>query len=354
MKFSDEVLSTLAAAEPLVHYYLMHTVIEWHPPEEATPYLILGALPSHGLHIDASSDIRELPVRQQVGLLLSEYLRLLLRHLDKRSRSHFSDSCLATTAQQMAINPLVARQFELPKSAVMPNSRGYDLPLYQSAEFYFTELMKDQGRAEDAFPDWDGSTDLFSQHLLADLAEKFEIERPNTQTGTLASAIGSPQIIQKIRADRDVDFWFDVVYGFSQDAQRANQTVSWKHPSRRIADYPLGRKTELRHTVPVILDTSASMTPWLSRSVKALQAEVDCDLLVVQCDAALTKTEEFVDSLEFEIVGGGGTDLQPAFDWVQERGFSHCFCISDQEFVKQPDTHGLQVKWWNPKTGETR
>lgn len=114
----------------------------------------------------------------------------------------------------------------------------------------------------------------------------------------------------------------------------AKDAVTFKKPNRRnsfMANTPIlpGRKKD-NSKVYLLLDTSGSMMnsvdmDTLRRAmglVKRLSTSVGMEVLVVQCDAGMTKVMDTKQALKeinkkkFEVVGQGGSDFNEGFEFI--------------------------------------
>lgn len=108
----------------------------------------------------------------------------------------------------------------------------------------------------------------------------------------------------------------------------ARDDYNWNRPSRREGDaiLPSLRSNELN--VVVGIDTSGSVTAEELRQflseINAIKGQAHARITLLACDAALAEDgpwlyepwDEFTLPREFK--GGGGTDFQPVFDWVEQ------------------------------------
>ena len=112
---------------------------------------------------------------------------------------------------------------------------------------------------------------------------------------------------------------------------RANTDYSWSRPNRRY--YALGLYLpELRsHSLPpiaVIVDTSGSTEAFLARFKAELQSIVDETqpeaVYVIMADAKVQRVDRFErgQRVDFLVEGLGGTDFEPAFDYIRDEGLN--------------------------------
>ena len=110
----------------------------------------------------------------------------------------------------------------------------------------------------------------------------------------------------------------------------SDSDLSWSHPERVVlANYRMlmpDMYSECMGELVIAEDTSGSM--WTEEILSQMSAHISAGLAIVQpeklhmvyCDAQVNKTEEFIrpTSCKLKMVGGGGTDFRPVFDWVEK------------------------------------
>jgi predicted metal-dependent peptidase len=149
-------------------------------------------------------------------------------------------------------------------------------------------------------------------------------------TGHLPGLLGA-MAEEEIRAGRRATVsWEDLLARFVTGIRRSDfRTFPFnrKHIHRGLYLPSLGAPGP-QHLVAAI-DTSGSITlPLAERllaELDALRAATECELTVIQCDAAVTSVQTF-DPWEssilpdggagFRLVGRGGTDFRPVFEWL--------------------------------------
>jgi predicted metal-dependent peptidase len=121
---------------------------------------------------------------------------------------------------------------------------------------------------------------------------------------------------------------------------------TWRKPNRRYLHSGIYLPTDLKEptgTIVVVVDTSGSIGgPELDAFASEIQAIYQFAnpdrLIVMYCDAAVGKTEEFKpsqgDQLVIKPVGGGGTDFRPPFSWLAKHD------IVPEAFVYLTDGYG--------------
>src|SRR5665811_1736881 len=86
-----------------------------------------------------------------------------------------------------------------------------------------------------------------------------------------------------------------------------------------------GRQRDGINKVAFIIDTSGSMSdPVLAKIAEEVQAAMDdgsiSEVVAVYCDTQVNHVDRYIDGdkIEFKAPGRGGTNMRPAFAWVEE------------------------------------
>jgi len=136
---------------------------------------------------------------------------------------------------------------------------------------------------------------------------------------------------------------------------------SWSHPNRRYVAtglYLPGMVKENTGELVLAVDTSGSIDgPMLASFNTEIQAIADEakpeKIHVVYCDARVQKTDEFLpgDELILKAKGGGGTNFQPVFDWVEEKEIQPkaLIYLTDLECGDRPSAPDYPVLWVAPE-----
>lgn len=129
--------------------------------------------------------------------------------------------------------------------------------------------------------------------------------------------------------------WREILRRFIDSMARDD--YSWSRPNRRhIANglYLPSVKSDNLPPLVVAIDTSGSITRELLRQFSSeLQAILDdcpiSSLKVLYCDSSLIEGPEYTkgEHINLKMVGGGGTDFQPVFDWIAEHNFMPCALV---------------------------
>ena len=140
--------------------------------------------------------------------------------------------------------------------------------------------------------------------------------------------------------------------------------ASWTRPNRRLLPHGLyvpGWRRAGAGRIAFVLDTSGSISArelaiYLAGLLGMIEETGPEQVAVIQCDTTVRRVDhlgpgETVDRIE--VTGRGGTQFQPAFDWIAESGFNpHVIvyatdlCLSDG-----PEDPGTPVIWLTPTRG---
>ena len=104
--------------------------------------------------------------------------------------------------------------------------------------------------------------------------------------------------------------------------------------SKRFGTFPGVRVRRLRR-IAVVLDTSGSIE---TEVIEMFFAEIraiwrsGASVEVIECDAQVQRSYPFDGRAPTEVKGRGGTDYDPAFEWLRARGrgkFDACIYLTD-------------------------
>lgn len=139
----------------------------------------------------------------------------------------------------------------------------------------------------------------------------------------------------------------------------ARMIQTWNRPNRRFVGsgtiLPSNQRDGINKVV-FIVDTSGSMV-WrgdaLNKVANEVQAAMDdgaiSESIVIYNDAQVNRVDHYVDGdrIEFDPLGGGGTDMKPSFDWAAENepDASLIVCLSDLEIGDAGDEPAVPVLW---------
>jgi predicted metal-dependent peptidase len=132
---------------------------------------------------------------------------------------------------------------------------------------------------------------------------------------------------------------------------------SWSKPNRRHPDFilPGAIKTQLSWLV-IAVDTSGSTMGMLDQMAGELNAILAATgqwpqrVSIIYWDAKVQRVDECENEVVFKPVGGGGTQIRPTFQWIEEHGESPdvLIVLTDGEFFDAPDAVEYPVIWCLP------
>ena len=142
--------------------------------------------------------------------------------------------------------------------------------------------------------------------------------------------------------------------------------VSWARPNRRFMQHgmylPGWRRTGAGR-IGFVLDTSGSISAselsvYTAAVLGILEETGPETVALIQCDAKVQRVDYILPGESFdqiEVHGRGGTQFQPAFDWLAESGFGADAIVyaTDLNCSDQPQDPGVPVIWLTPTRNRT-
>jgi len=281
------------------------------------------------------SYIESLSLQQTIGVLAHEVMHLALGHhwrQDNREARRWNIAC------DYAINgSLVDAGFSLPASL--------DDPAYHSlsAEEIYNRLPitspKPQGQSDSSDNQQQQDNDIDPGCCGAVIPPEDE-RRDESKAEWKAAVNQAKQIsIGTLPANilREIEQvlnpplpWYVLLRDFVEKSARND--YNWNKPSRRYFSSGIILPSLVSEEIPeivVVIDTSGSISKeQLSQFVNELSAILEAyntKIRVIYCDTTVKKEEEFNREdlpLRLEPVGGGGTKFAPAFEYVDEKGYT--------------------------------
>jgi predicted metal-dependent peptidase len=270
--------------------------------------------------------IEELSVPQVTGLMCHEALHVGMLHHTRRGSRETNRWQHAT---DYAVNQICEEsKLTLPEGA-LTDKKFKDM----SAEEIYQQLpdMSEQpqqsqgtkGAGMGSIMDAPGT----EAERQAQEAEWKEAMQGAIQAGKLAGQL--PTSMERIAQDLNdpkVD-WGTQLRQYLTDKQRSDD--DWNRPNRRFAHrgliLPTVREIPTGELV-IAVDTSGSID---QKTLNAFQTEIRTiayevrpeKITVIYCDAAINRVQEFEkdEKIELKMCGGGGTDFNPPFRWVDDR-----------------------------------
>jgi predicted metal-dependent peptidase len=313
-----------------------------------------------------------------MGVIAHEVLHCSNGHQWRRGNR---DAKMWNQACDYAVNPiLLSAKLQLPKGGLVD-------PAYNgmSAEDIYDRLMQkamqeqeQQQQQQQQAPE-NGGHDASDFGSVVDCAENEMPEMKADWTEAVLNAArqaekagqlpaGLKRLVEDIR--NPPQNWRSLLRRFVQQACRDD--YSWSMPSGRFLYaglYLPTLKTEAMSEIVVAVDTSGSIDTSL---VSQFQGEINAianetrpeRIHVLSCDARVHVAETFErgEMVEIKPKGGGGTNFEPVFKWVEEQEiFPACLIyLTDMEGrfpAKEPDYPVLWVNFgWRGHTapfGET-
>ncbi len=265
--------------------------------------------------------------RATVGLVAHEVMHLACLHHTRRDER---DPLRWNIACDLAINPILEETgFKLPDGKLVH-------PIYtgHSAEWIYDRLpakMKEldgwpsdpagDGEVRDAPVNTEAAFKQVSAHWRVNIAQAAQQARA---AGNLPRAIRRHV---KNMLDPVVD-WQEYLRLFIERVSRNN--YSWLPPARRYLAYGLclpGLNSRELGRLVIALDTSGSIDALtldhFAVEVSSILEEYDTEVDILYCDNQVQCHEHVTRQdlpLGLDLIGGGGTDFRPVFEWVENEG----------------------------------
>jgi predicted metal-dependent peptidase len=302
------------------------------------------------IHLYLNPDkMKELDVSEKIGVLVHEFLHVLLLHCTKRGAGDLGKRMKENIAMDMSINQLVERTFDLPDFVVGHDKAPCNYPANLTAEQYF-ELLEDQFSDEDMENEfggsglddhdiWDEGDPLEGRSVIKDMAESYAQTKNGGKTGkTLQAGSGYGDILERLLAIETYDIaWQTQVKRFMHSQIDEKRKFSYKRFSRRYGFPAPGRKYKNKAKIAAVVDTSGSMTNSFLSHIGG-QLNLMCKIMQVDVfwvDATVQgEVKKYRPSKEIEFPGRGGTDMQPGFDRALEEHYKGVVCFTDGYLYK--------------------
>jgi predicted metal-dependent peptidase len=301
---------------------------------------------------------------EKVGAIKHEVLHLILKHLNRKP-SLYQEGELWNLAADLVVNQYIS-PWKLPNSAVtLLNFPDLDLPKEASIEEYFERLnklkneMKNSGWGNsDSFDPRETSTPESSQ-FLQDIFGK-ERHSDHTQWNDSANSSEETLIDQAIQSakERAKSNWIHLPSFIKNNifvqSKLPMNSISWKREIQ-IFSSACGR-TRIRHTMMkiskryntrpgikvqrmknllVVLDTSGSIS---EDTVRMFLSEIHqiwrtgASVSIMESDSTVHKVYPYKGKFPSSITGGGGTDYDAAFLWMNRKlnkQYDGCIYLTD-------------------------
>lgn len=148
--------------------------------------------------------------------------------------------------------------------------------------------------------------------------------------------------------------WKQVLRNFL--TERMAEGYAWHRPNRRYVDHYLPtRHSEGLKEIVIGVDTSASVTLDVIREffgeIEGIRSQAKPELItVIYCDARVQKVREFSrhEELEPELIGRGGTDFRPVFDYIRDNGLRPAVVLYFTDMYGTfPEAFDIPTLWLN-------
>jgi predicted metal-dependent peptidase len=230
-------------------------------------------------------------------------------------------------------------------------AEGYNGIIVDEPIYYW--LLKNNMGKEDNFDTHDyinyDDLDDLTKEYIKDIVRYAEARGYGNMPNNLSTYIKEllrPQVSWKKEIK---DVMNEIVYS------KTNMYIdNWCKLSRKCEYYP-GRKY-ISTKLIIAVDTSGSTysTDVLTAFFTEIESVINNveDAMMIQCDceiADINKKYKKGDYLKINIKGGGGTAVQPVFDYIKENKLTHYTLIyfTDGYFDYNFSTHGIKTIWCN-------
>lgn len=210
------------------------------------------------------------------------------------------------------------------------------------------------------FPAEDGGPASTSEIAQQEQEWKIAAIQAATQAksrGTLPAGVA--RMVEEI-ANPKLD-WRTVLRRFVEMSARNDYT--WSPPNRRYVHQglflPSLRSEELKQIV-IAVDTSGSIgeaeLDQFAAEINGVLEEFETEAWVIYCDSQIAGIELFDREtlpVKLQMVGGGGTDFRPPFDWLEENGVEPTCLVylTDLECSSFPEEPAFPVLWVRTEEG---
>lgn len=320
---------------------------------------------------------------QRVAVLKHETLHLVFKHLFREQIRE--DMELMNFAADIVVNQYIG-EWELPETAItLETFPDMDLEAGQSMEYYFEKLssLKDKKSAakkktksphpisKKAFDqlygaqrhsDHSGWVDAKNMPMKAGIREMLDNQLLNAAARTSAKQFGQlpgdlQRMIELIREERKpkVD-WKRQLRLFASSNGKSYVSFTMKRISKRYGTRP-GIRIRRKNRVAVVIDSSGSIGQDL---LNVFMAEVEgihrsgAEVTIIESDCKVQQVFNFRRGMELKIKGGGGTDFDPAFEYINSGKsgiFDACIYLTDGVAGEPEVRPRTKVLWVLPPDG---
>ena len=305
---------------------------------------------------------------QRIAVLKHETLHLVFKHLFRDLIK--KDPELMNIAADIVVNQYIG-QWDLPESAVTLNTfPDMELEAEQTMEYYYERLSElkakmDAGKkgrkskypeSQKAFEDMYGNqrhsdhsgwVDESASGNQSGLKEVLENQLLNATARTSQKSFGTlpgeiQRAIKRIEEGRkpSVD-WKRQLRLFASSHGKTYVSHTMKRISKRYGTRP-GIRIRRLNRVVVVIDTSGSVD---NDTLMLFMAEIEgirrtgAEITIIESDCEVQNVYKYRRGKEISMQGGGGTDFDPAFEYINSRksgSFDACIYLTDG-FAPEPE-----------------
>ncbi len=331
--------------EPFVGYFLLQSIIREDPKfpaaagvyvKEGLPHLMLNPVIFGGFS-----------VLEKVGVLVHEYMHVILEHCTKRCSRVPKMAMTENIAKDIAINQLIIGNWPLPAGAVHHNNAEFNFPADLNAEEYF-ELLKKKFTPEElnekfkGFDDhsgWGSEDDGVSSEVIRDMARRYMTNGGNLGKKVFRAGSAAGNMVEEFLVHKEHTVnWRVMTRMFMCSVQDHKRKFTFKRSSRRYGLPFQGQTRTTKNKVMALVDTSGSMSEsflaHIGGELNAMTSIMQID--VVFCDAdihGMIKKYRPTEDLTFP--GRGGTDMQPGFELAVKEGYRGVVCFTDGDLYRE-------------------
>ena len=349
--FEPRDLYAFITLEPLLAHYLVRSKII---DDTKLPFVAGVAVKDTTINLYINSEkLSKLTSSERLGVLVHEYLHVILLHCTERTSGQKEKHMKENFAKDMAINQLILRtvNYSLPEFAVGHDKPPFNFPPNLTAEQYYELLDKNYTDEEIEELAVQFSLDDHSQFgdsrvngpsisnsgkaYVKELAKSYARGARNADDSACLAGAGNEygNILQKLLTVETHDInWQIQVKRFLAQIVDPKRQFTYKRFSKRYGFPAQGEKFKVKTKVAAIVDTSGSMSDsFLSHiggQLNLMSKIMGVD--VIMCDAIVQgNIKKYKPSRELAFPGRGGTDMQPAFEYALENKYRGVVCFTD-------------------------
>ena len=305
---------------------------------------------------------------ERIAVIKHETLHLVFKHLFRNWKDKNSD--LMNIAADLVVNQYIGN-WKLPDTAItLKLFRNLPLKEKETLEYYYSHLenlnnkthseLEEGGLSEDKamlnklisegshsdHSEWvEADSEVGHQVILLEkkLAEALK-RTPTRHHGSIPSDL--LEYLQSIENRKQMVDWKRVLRLFSHSNGRSYVSHSMKRISKRYGTRP-GVKIKRLWNLCVVIDTSGSIN---REALELFFSEINhihrcgAQIIIIQSDAKVSSVKAYRPKMEILIKGGGGTNFDPAFEYINTSNirvggviyFTDGFAPSPQIKVKVP------------------